>query len=399
MFDATLNDLLTQTQTQSPAGAVAVDDLLGQILGIRLDDDIGRFRAALARAFPLANNPATGVPTVRYVPPSFAVQTLHSGGIPVTGALAGIQAQTTLLAGEALTLLARLRPRSCACDGGIDSLRDLIRGELEELPRLFSGDSSPTPQRIDMTFKLLTGADSASALPPTPDPALFGGQVGILGKRLGMDGAAQTIEDEEVRTDFRIFASYIWMLQNAWAALRADFDKAGTDSLGTVLHAVQRQLLTVGIASKEFQLALDHARVGSADRMTFTLAAVPPITLADLLSWIDEIASPKGLAVISAGQDGIAVFAPVVDQLLDLVCNVLKPVMDGGRPYLSPNTEGCAGCADPTFLSTERTRSAFNKLALQLTALCREIKRALPAAAGARPSEYQPPAAAATRKR
>jgi hypothetical protein len=134
--------------------------------------------------------------------------------------------------------------------------------------------------------------------------------------------------------------------------------------------------------------------------MTFTLECEPPITLADLLAWIDEIASAKGLAVIAAGQDGIATVKPVVDELLDLVCNHLKPLVDGGKAEPRGKAGDCLDCGDATFLSTHRTKAAVNKLALQLTELCRETKRALQVevAAPCYDAAAAPPAPPAKRK-
>ena len=147
MPDAILNNDVF-SQTQNPA--IDVDNVLGQILGVQLDGDAGRFRSALARAFPVATNAATGATSIRYAAPSYAVQSLQSGTIPATGALAGIQAQTSLLTGEALTVLARLRPLHCACDDGAEPLRDLIRGEIEDLPALFAQDAGPMSHQIDI---------------------------------------------------------------------------------------------------------------------------------------------------------------------------------------------------------------------------------------------------------
>ena len=73
-----------------------VDDVLGMILAIPLDDDIRRFRDALARAFPITVD-AAGKKVVAYVPPSYAMQPLDGGGIPATGALASIPAPPSLL--------------------------------------------------------------------------------------------------------------------------------------------------------------------------------------------------------------------------------------------------------------------------------------------------------------
>ncbi|HEV7571281.1 MAG TPA: hypothetical protein VGQ21_07245 [Thermoanaerobaculia bacterium] len=395
MPDAILNDLFSQTQ--SPA--IVVDDVLGQILGVQLDGDIGRFRSALARAFPADVNAATGATSIRYVAPSSSVLS-QSGTIPATGALAGIQAQTSLLSGEALTVLARLRPMNCACDDGIESLRDLIRRDLAELPALFAQDAGPMSKRIDMKFLNLTGVTFVGDVPRTPDPACVRGQIETLGKRLGFGTPARTIEHETMRTDFRTFVGYVWMLQTAWAAVRSDFDNAGADSLGINVRRLYNRLNAIRSANAEVFAAFDAAHVGPAERMTFTLECEPPITLADLLAWIDEIASAKGLAVIAAGQDGIATVKPVVDELLDLVCNHLKPLVDGGKPEPRGKAGDCLDCGDATFLSTHRTKAAVNKLALQLTELCRETKRALQVevAAPCYDAAAAPPAPPAKRK-
>jgi len=373
MDGAILNDLFSQTQTP----AIAVDDVLGQILGVQLDGDINRFRSALARAFPAAVNAATGATSISYVAPSSSVLSLQSGPLPATGAAAGIQAQASLLANEALTVLARLRPMNCACDDGIESLRDLISRDLAELPALFAQDAGPMSKRIDMKFLNLTGVKFTGDVPRNPDPACVGGLIETLGKRLGFDSPARTIEHETIRTDFRTFVGYVWMLETAWAAVRGDFDNAGADSLGVNVRRIYRRLNAIRSANAEVFAALDAAHVGPAERMTFTLECQPPITLADLLSWIDEIASAKGLAVIAAGQDGIATIKPVVDELLDLVCNHLKPLVDGDKAQPREKAGECLDCGDATFLSTHRTKAAVNKLALQLTELCRETKRAL----------------------
>jgi hypothetical protein len=376
MPDAILNDLASQTQNAN--AVIPIDDVLGQILGVRLDDDIGRFRSALARAFPVRINALTGTKSVAYIAPSYAVQSLQGGSTPTTGALASIQAQTSLLVAEALTVLARLRPLHCACDAGVESLRGLMRGELEALPALFAQDIAPRSSQINITFLQLTGVGADEDPPASPDPANFNGQIAELGSRLGMSEPARTIDDEEIRTDFRIFVSYVWMLQTAWAAIRDDFDNAGPESLGTSLHRLQRRLLALRYANREVYAALDKARIGAAERMTFLLGSEPAISLADLLAWIDEVASAKGLAVISAGQDGIGTFVPVVQQLLAIVCGELKPLVDGKSVVSSIETPDCDGCADSTFLGTGRLKHAVNKLALQLTELCRETKRALP---------------------
>ncbi len=394
MPDAIQNDPISQMQNLIAPGAV--DDVLSQILGVRLDDDIGRFRAALAIRFPIRID-AAGTKTIDYVAPSYAVQSLQSGIIPATGAQAGIQAQAALLVTEALVVLKRLRPLQCACDAGIDSLRDLVRRELEDLPRLFGQDLGPMAHRIDMTFKQLTGTDfDDDDLPCSPDPALAGGQLGTLRKRMGMCESAQTIDDEKIRTDFRIFVSYVWMLQTAWAAMRSDFDSVGNDSLGSVTRRLSATLLGIAFANREVYAALDAARIGAAERLTFTLDSRPPITLADLLSWIDEVASANGLAVIAAGQDGIATFAPVVEELLDLVCGKLKPAVEGTRTAGDGDSDADdrLGCAGPTFLSTHRIKDAVNRLAAQLEALARETRRALPASkAPKRRTEYKAPPA------
>jgi hypothetical protein len=373
MPDAILNDLFSETQ--SPA--IVVDDVLGQILGVQLDGDIGRFRSALARAFPAAVNAATGATSIRYVAPSYAVKSMPSGTVPTTGALAGIQAQVSLLSGEAVAVLARLRPLHCACDSGVEPLRDLIRHELEALPGLFAQYTGPQASQIDTTFGQLTGVTFDDYVRRTPDPALVAGQIGTLGKRLGIYDSALTTDDEVIRTDFHIFASYVWMLETAWAALRGDLEKASSDSIGVNTRHLNLRLLALHRANTELIAAFDDAGAGPAERMTFTLgSARPPITLADLLSWIDEVTSSNGLAVIGAGLDGIRALATVVDKLHGLVCEDLKPLIE--RP--EPSRRGRASrdeCGDPSFLSTDCTKAAFNKVALQLTALCSETTRAL----------------------
>jgi len=361
------------SQTQNPA--IDVDSVLGQILGVQLDGDIGRFRSALARAFPAAVNAATGATTISYVAPSSSVMPFQSG-TPATGALAGIQAQTSLLAGEALTVLARLRPMHCACDDGVEPLRDLIRRELEELPSLFAQYTGPQAVQIDIAFRLLTGVTFVNYVRRTPDPKLVEGQIGTLGKRLGIYNSALTTDDEVIRTDFLIFVSYVWMLETAWAALRVDFQKASSDFIGVNTRHLNLRLFALHRANTDLVAAFDDAGLGPAERMTFTLESERPITLADLLSWIDEVASSKGLAVITAGLDGIRALDPVVDELLRLVCEDLKRLIE--RP--EPSRRGRVPldqCGDPSFLSTDGTRAAFNKVALQLTELSRETKRAL----------------------
>jgi hypothetical protein len=351
------------------SAAPGADNLPAKLLGLSsLTDDVARARAALNIAFPPQTNAVTGKRSYSYVAPSFAVQSLQSGSIaPPTGALASITAQTTLLASEATAVLARLKPLGCECDAGLESVRTLIRGELQDLPKLFASDLGPVVQRVDLTFKLLTGDDAN----PQLDPAAVHGQLETLRRRLGLDEAGTlTIDDEERRTDFRIFVNYVWMLHTAWRAVRAEFDGSGDDSLGIVLRRAQNHILGVRYASRELRMALAEANIGPAELVTFTLDSTPPISIADLLGWIDEVASANGLAVVAGGQDGLDAFADIVGNLLDLVCKHLKPLVEG---TLQRDTGPCGRL---TLTSTDRAKDAVHKLALQLTELSRAIQPA-----------------------
>lgn len=306
---------------------------IGAVLGWRLNPaDPAGFVAALNRAFRLVEDDQ-GNTIARWVPPTYSVQSLEVGLGAVTGAQASLLAQARVGVEQVRPLiegLTALDPDSDAED--VEAIRGLILSELEQLVNQLGTEGGPVPQRVDSSFELLLGNGITNAGPNGDqirpyDAETGGGQLGLLRDRLGLaSGRVNTIDEEERLTNFLIIISNIDTLRVTWLTQRKNFRGADAGAfLGTQLVLLTRALLVVAESVQEVYFALDSVFMGPGERQVTLLPTTPQkITISELLSWVEEVASKKGLDVIRAsGKDGIIhAFAPVVAELRRLVIEV-----------------------------------------------------------------------------
>jgi hypothetical protein len=163
------------------------------------------------------------------------------------------------------------------------------------------------------------------------------------------DLGVNTIEDEQDLTNFIILVDYVSGLLQTWTAQRQYFDRLPHPAVpgyqpyfGTQMVLLSRALAVVGESVQEIYFTMDSVFLGPAERQTLQLSyagsfqvpivpvpSAPPLTasrvfppstsplfLAELLDWIDRVASDEGPRLIQdAGKDGVAALNPTLDQL------------------------------------------------------------------------------------
>ena len=195
--------------------------------------------------------------------------------------------------------------------------------------------------------------------------------LGELGLRFGMErGRVETIEDEQDLTNFIILVDYITGLWQTWIAQRPYFNRLANPIyqpyFGTQLVLVSRALAVVGEAVDEVNFTMDSVFLGPAERQTLQLnyctdpvigtpppainipyypvvpssaqntallqgTVVPqpgqplkfqflpftsPMFIAELLDWINRVATEEGPRLIQdSGKDGVVALNPTIDNL------------------------------------------------------------------------------------
>jgi hypothetical protein len=296
---------------------------LGEVLGWRFNPaDPKGFVTALTQAFPLVKD-ESGHLTPKWTPRSYTVQTIEAGVGAITGAQASIYTRAKAILDQVLPLLDGLQPLDDNADvQDTAAISALIREELVELVNLLGAEGGPPPQRIDLLLKLLLAYDPARQDYTLSDPEKVGGQLGRLRDLYGLTGrSVNTIAEEMRLTNFFIIVNYVDTLLLSWHAQRTFFDRQGDDVFfGTQLVLIARALGCVAESVGEVRMALESVLIGAREQETLRLNTHPPMTVAELLTWIDEVASRKGLELIqSGGKDGVIfAFAPIVKQLARL---------------------------------------------------------------------------------
>jgi len=353
---------------------------IGAVLGWRLNPaDPAGFVAALNRAFRLVEDDQ-GNTVARWVPPTYSVQSLEVGLGAVTGAQASLLAQARVGVEQVRPLieaLTALGPDSDQED--VEAIRGLVLAELDELLNQLGTEGGPVPQRVDSGFELLLGTGITNTGPNGDqikpyDVETGGGQLGLLRDRLGLESSrVNTIDEEERLTNFLIIVGNIDTMRVTWLTQRKNFRGADAGAfLGTQLVLLTRALLVVAESVQEVYFALDSVFVGPSERQVLRLPTDPPITASELLSWVEEVASKKGIDLIrNSGKDGIIhAFAPIVAKLSALVRGVETHLVNPGQnPPLPPG------------LYTQRVVVAWQGLAAHLASieeLMRAVRRTQP---------------------
>ena len=364
--------------------ARTVDAALRDVLGGRTKTPKD-FMARLGQSFSLAT--VDGHVEATWVPPTSIQVQADLGAI--TGAQASIYARAKVALDQSLPLLERLSSlRTDILPEDQEATRAIVRTELTQLVTELGVEGGPRVQRVDELFGYLLGT-------PVPPPmvaysitadALVGqkpavGHLGELGRRFGMQGErVNTVEDEQDLTNFIILVDYVSGLWQTWIAQRQYFSRLSTATpfFGTQMVLLSRALAVVGESVGEVNFTMDSVFLGPAERQTlrldyagtppFNLPNVPPpgfapfmfpantspLFVAELLDWIERVASEEGPRLIQdAGKDGVAALNPTLDNLRRLARGALT------MPY--------GGVQDPTVIlkgyATSRVQRSVRELA------------------------------------
>jgi hypothetical protein len=350
-FEQTVTDKSTypiQVQVVGPAiadgdrpaasGGRTVEATIRDVLGWRVrDDDPRGFLAALNRAFSFVE--VEGHREWQYTPQSLTVQADMGA---VTGAQASIYTRTKLTVDQILPIVDRLRALDPAADHErLEASRSIVRGRLEQLPFELGLDGGPRVARVDDIFRILLDVDPSQ---PVPADASIGGELGRLKARFGFDGDnVNTVEEEEILTEFQVLTDYVLSLATSWARIRKTFDRnerKGDRFLGTQLVRLSRTLAIVAETVEEVRAALRSVFIGDAEMelIDITKGVRPPLSLAEGLRWIEDLATVEGPKLVGeAGKEGVDALAPTLRRLSKFASGAARQKNVGGR---SPRVRG-----------------------------------------------------------
>jgi hypothetical protein len=338
------------TPGAAPLGQV-VEGALRDVLSWRpRSGDSQGFLAALNQAFSLKER--EGHVEWQWTPRSYAVQ--HELGA-VTGAQASIYSRARAALDQSLPLLEGLYPlRSDADEQDTDAVRAIVRSNLNELVDELGVVGGPRVQRVDEYFASLLGVSPAPSddvrLGQLRDLEEIGGQLGVLRERFGMRREqVNTIEEEQNLTNFLILVDHVVSLWFTWITQRHFFDRHGTDVfLGTQLVGLSRSLSVLTESVQESYFVMDSVFLGPAEREVIQLPLEgdqrPPVTIAELLRWVDRFASEEGPRMIrESGKDGVIAFRSTVTRLFNLVNAAWEisqqPTNNPQRGFHTPRTQ------------------------------------------------------------
>ncbi len=340
--------------------------------------NVKTFQAALSKAFTGAV--VEGRTEYTWTPQSYSVQADLG---EITGAQASIYKQAKTLIDQVLPLLDKLQPlRPDSDPENIESLRSILRSEINELLSEFGRSEGPRVPKVDQYFCEFFAAPAGQCA-PTYDPAdrSFGGQLARFARRLGMsERQVNTVVEEVVYTDFLVFTDYLAALHRAWLARRRYFTDGNALFLGTRLSLLSRRLDVIGESVLELRSALDSVYIGPAEievvdldseagyaNLVFKSLGENPrncrtLTVGDLLDWIQTFARDEGRRLLQeGGKDGAHTFANSVctlarwlQKLAEQAAAEAPSVVDGtGRTGEYPPNAG---------LGTGRVRRAIAEL-------------------------------------
>ena len=302
-------------QAGTPLGTMA-ESAIRDVLGWRpRQGDPKGFLAALNQSFSCAEE--SGVKHCYWTPRGYAAQADLGA---VTGAQASIYTRAKGALDQALPLLDGLRPLISFSDQeDVDAIRSIIRSDLTALVAELGVEGGPNAVRVDDLFESLIG--------PTPnldDPEKVVGRLKVLRDRFGLKRQnVNTIEEELNYTNFLVLVDHINTLQRSWNL----FAKQDTQEpfLGTQLVLLSRELGVVAESVHELYFAMDSVFLGAAERETTVLKLVlngteSPVTVAELLGWVDRFASEEGPHLIQdAGKDGVSAAEQTLGKLANLI--------------------------------------------------------------------------------
>jgi hypothetical protein len=237
----------------------------------------------------------------------------------VTGAQASIYTRAKAALSETLPLLAGLKPlRPDPDEENSESMRSMVRFALSELVNELGRVGGPRIQRVNEYFDQLLG--------PAPQhhfgkPEEVEGQLGELGKRFGLQrNFVLTVDEEQDFTNFLIVVDYTNSLFQTWRAQREFFSRNGSADkfLGTQLVRLSEALAVIVESVQQTYDAMDSVFFGAEERQVALLefAGHEPITVADLLHWLEHFAAVEAPQIIEdSGKDGVNVTAQTLGRL------------------------------------------------------------------------------------
>jgi hypothetical protein len=347
-----------------------VDNALRAVLGARTrSNDAAGFRAALARSF--VQTEVDGRRTYRNVPSGTSADVVDAAEL--SGFQATLLARAREVVERGLPLLDGLRslvPTSDVEDAA--ALVSVVRTAVVRLRDEFGRRDGPRAVLVEQQLRILLGDDASAAA----DPDLVRGGLGAIRDHLGLasgqDRRANTVEEEQQVTSYRLLVEYVVGLRQSWTTA-APFFGAGASSSQTFLSARLRRLdltlQTVADAVDRVRSQLDTVYVGEAERRIhpLPLPSRPQdgLTVEDLLEWAADVASPETAVLLRDG--GRIVIA---DSLLPNAVRVRDLLAEAAAAELPGN------------LGAARVRAAFDELAAQFSGLVAELQRLIPLTAG-----------------
>lgn len=304
---------------------------LSEILGWRINlQDPAGIRRALGDAFTVSRD-IEGKTAVKWNPRGFRVQVNQSGVSAITGSQRSLLDRAETIVGEIRSLLKSLLPLTSEPDWeDVHAIQSLLEPELDELIEQFGAEGGPVVQRVDTIFELMMDYDPEVTNPTFADPATVTGQLGLLRNRLGLvNHNVNTVAEELRLTRFHTLVNYIDMLRMTWHAQRTAFNRVESEAfLGTHSVLIERALSVVAESVQEVYRACNSVFLGAAERAVVSIEIedtagvaggnVSRVTLAELLDWIDDVATSRGFDIIrSGGKDGIIhALAPTLARLV-----------------------------------------------------------------------------------
>lgn len=246
----------------------------------------------------------------------------------VTGAQASIYERAKVAIEHALPLLDGLVPMQPDSDKEKnESMRSMVRFALIELVDELGRTGGPRIQRVGRYFHQLLGAEPARHF---NQPENVQGQLGELAKRFGLyRDQVLTVAEEQNLTNFLILVDYTNSLFQTWEAQKHFFSRNKTSDkfLGTQLVRLSQALAVIVESVHEAYEAMDSVFFGVEERQVtvLKLESHEPITISDLLGWVEHFAAVEATQIIEdSGKDGVNLTASMLRELKELLGSVSK---------------------------------------------------------------------------
>lgn len=214
---------------------------------------------------------------------------------------------------ESVAQLAQVEPLEAVRDDGCD-YQTILMQVTSSATAIAKELSKPEPfaDRVNFHLTALTGFE----LEEEAVDLGSAGDLALLRKRLGVDGAACSVKDERTRSAFSSAVQFTFMARQAWQKALA----ARPGSLAAAMPSLQRSLRGIVLAGDELRQA-----VPSSAWLTYEIQSDPPIVAWDLYQWIHDEASAGALNDLKqGGRDGIGKVNAKMTRIKELVDSTLR---------------------------------------------------------------------------